>query len=124
MKNICKILCLLGALTLGTTIAWPAGIVDSLRVNVPFSFVVAGKMFPAGQYTVQETDSGVILVRGVGTAAVVLSIPHSPAKLDNFPALRFTASNGQGYLIAVDGQNSSRMIPLPATGTRTLTLSH
>jgi hypothetical protein len=124
MKKFCKLMVLLGALALGTNIASASGITESIHVDVPFSFVVAGKVFPAGQYLVQESDGGIILIRGEGAAAIVLSIPSGFAKADKLPALHFTTNNGQEYLVAIDGQNSSRAIPVHASETRTLTLSH
>ena len=124
MKNICKFVGLVSALALGTAIASAANAADAMRVNVPFTFVVSGKVFPAGQYTVQETDTGVILVQGQGTAAVALSIPGVQAKADSLPGLHFRASNGQEYLVAVDSDAGSRAVPMHALETRTLTLSH
>ena len=124
MKKICKFVGLLGVLALGTTIASaePAG--QSLRVNVPFSFVLAGKVFPAGFYTVQQTNSGVILVSGQGTAAIALTIPGEPVKQGSLPALRFASNSGREYLVSVDGDNNSRTVPLHVLDTRALTLSH
>jgi hypothetical protein len=123
MKNFCKFVGLMGALALGTTIASAASAADSIHVNIPFSFVVAGKVFPAGQYTVQQTDSGVILVQGNKTSAIALSYPAAPAKGESVPALHFTASNGQEYLAAVDGYSMTRAVPVHAVETRTLSLS-
>lgn len=122
MKNFCKFVGLMGAMALGTTIASAASSADSIHVNVPFSFVVSGKVFPAGQYSVQQTDSGVIFVQGNKTSAIAISYPTSPAKYDSVPALRFTASNGREYLAAVDGYSSSRAVHVPAAETRTLSL--
>jgi hypothetical protein len=43
-----------------------AALVNVLEVKVPFSFVVNGRSFPAGRYTVQRDDltSSVLLIRG------------------------------------------------------------
>jgi len=122
MKSFCKFIGLMGALALATTIASAASTADSIHVNIPFSFVVAGKVFPAGQYIVQQSDSGIILVQGQKASAMALSIPGSPGKYDSVPSLHFTSSNGQEYLAAVDGYSSTRAVPVP-TETRTLTLS-
>lgn len=123
MKKLCKLVVLLGALALGTTIMFAEPASDSLVVNVPFSFVVSGRLFPAGQYTVHESDTGIILVQGEGKSAVALTVPANPVKA-GLPALHFTASNGREYLAAVDSESSSRAIPMHAYETRTLTLSH
>jgi hypothetical protein len=124
MKNLLKFAGLLGALALGTTIASASSSSDYIRVNVPFPFVVAGKAFPAGQYTVQQTDRGLLLVRGEGSAAMTLSIPGGSVKAGTLPALHFTANNGREYLVEVNDDTSSHSLPLPATETRTLTISH
>ena len=124
MKNLLKFTGLLGALALGTTFASAAPGGDPMHVDIPFSFVVAGKVFPAGQYTVQETDSGIILVRGQGAAAMALSLPGNALKSGSLPAVQFTSNNGREYLAAVQDQISARTVPLHPIETRTLTLSH
>jgi hypothetical protein len=124
MKKLCKFVGLLGALALAATIVSAESATDSLRVNVPFSFVIAGKLFPAGQYTVQETDAGLILVQGEGKSAAALTIPGNPMKAGAVPALHFTASNGHEHLVSVDNESSSRALPMRAYETRVLTLSH
>jgi len=124
MKNLLKITSLLGALALGTTIASASSSGDPIRVNVPFAFVVAGKVLPAGQYTVQETDSGLILVRGEGTAAMTISLPGNLVKAGTMPALHFTANSGHEYLVEVNDETSSRSVPVRALESRSLTMSH
>ena len=124
MKKVCKFVGLLGAMALGTTIMSAAPAADSIHVNIPFAFVVAGKLFPAGQYTVQESDSGIILVQGEGKSAIALTLPGNPVKAGSLPALRFTGSNGREYLASVDSISNSRTVPMHAYETRTLTLSH
>jgi hypothetical protein len=124
VKKLSKFVGLVGAFALGTAIvsAAPAG--DSMRVNVPFSFVLAGKVFPAGYYTVQQSDSGMLLVSGQGTAAIALTIPGDAVKTGSLPALRFAPSNGHEYLVAVDNDTMSRTVPTGVAETRTLALSH
>lgn len=121
--KISKNLMLLSALALGTTLASAATAVDTLRVNVPFSFVLAGKVFPAGQYTVQESSSGVMTIMGEGKSAVALTVPASPAKAGSAPALHFTSTNSREYLVAIDSESVTRSVPQHAYETRTLTLS-
>jgi hypothetical protein len=123
MKTICKFVGL-GVFALATTMVSAETAGQSLRVNIPFSFVLAGKVFPAGFYTVQQTDSGVILVSGQGTAALALTIPGEQVKRGSLPALRFASNSGREYLVAVDGDSNSRTVPLHVIDTRTLTLSH
>ena len=124
MKKVCKVIGLLGALALGTTIASASEIADRIQVTIPFSFIVGSKVYPAGEYTVAETVNGVILVQGQGTSGMALSIASQPLKSGNAPALRFTAANGREYLVSVDGLYVSRELPLHTTETRTLTTAH
>ena len=76
--------------------ALPASASEVLRVKVPFPFVLAGQEFSAGQYRVDQSDSGLIIVQGEGHAVAVLSIP---ADLPNGPthprstSRRVTAAN-------------------------------
>ena len=122
MKKTCKVVSLLGAFALGTTIASAAEFAETIHGTIPFSFVVGSKVFPAGDYTVKETESGVIVVQGEGTAAMALSIPAS-MKAGDAPLLRFTPSNGRQYLVSVEGANTSRELPVHLE-TRTLTTAH
>jgi hypothetical protein len=119
MKKVCKVVSLVGALALGTTIVSASEIAETIQGTVPFSFVVGSKVFPAGEYTFKETNSGVIVVQGAGTAALALTIPAN-MKPGSLPALRFTPSNGRTYLVGVEGANMSRELPLHVTETRTL----
>jgi hypothetical protein len=121
MKNFCKFVGLVSALALGTTIASAAN-ADSIHVNIPFSFVVSGKVFPAGHYTVQQTDSGVVLVHGNNTSAIALSIPVAPSKSGTVPALRFIASNGQEHLVSIEGDTMTRALSSVPVETRSLTV--
>ena len=121
MKKICKFVGVLGALALGTTIASAAPPTDSMHANVPFSFVLAGKVFPPGKYTVTQTDTGIIVVQGEGTAAIALSVPADVMNA-RVPGLRFANNNGREYLVSVESYSSARTLPVPET--RTLALSH
>lgn len=124
MKKIYKFVTLLGALALGAIVASAAPAADAMHVNVPFSFVLEGKVFPAGHYTIKQTDTGVILVQGQGTSAIALTIPGEPVKSGNLPSLGFTLNNGHEYLVTVDNYMATRTVPLPVNETRTLALSH
>jgi len=122
--KICKLFALLGALALGTTIGSAATNGESIHVNVPFEFVLAGKVFPAGEYLVQQTQNGVLLVQGRDAAAVALTIPVKPLSAGAPPALHFTSNNGREYLVSVDGESLNREIPAQrAYETRTLAQS-
>ena len=82
----------LGALMcLGLT-AGTARAQDTLEVKVPFSFLVNGRMMPAGNYTISRDNmaSSVWLIRGDKEGAFVATVPtrgHDPS--GNQPALTF-----------------------------------
>ncbi len=84
--------------------AAPSNIVE---VKVPFSFVVNGRSFPAGQYMVERDDiaSSVLLIRGEHgnhTAAVVLTmVAGGQDPLGTVPAVVFTHDENQYRLSSV-----------------------
>jgi hypothetical protein len=119
-----RILGLLGAVVLGTTITVAAPANDSLHVNVPFSFVLAGQLFPAGVYSIQESNAGVLMVQGEGKAALALTIPANTMKAGAIPAIHFAPANGREYLVSVDDNNINHAVSSRSLETRTLTLAH
>jgi hypothetical protein len=100
----------------------PAAIADSMRVHVPFAFVVAGQQFAPGDYTVTQSDTGIVSVQGAGHGAMALSFPAEPVP-GNAPGLRFTASSETRYLVGVQGEALARFIPVPTSPQRKLTLT-
>lgn len=125
--KIFKTISLSSALALGFVIgSGIASAADSeyMKVNVPFSFVVSGKVLPAGTYFVQENSSGVVMFQGSGNAAVAMTVPVSPVKVGSIPSLRFTAANGREYLVSLDDNTVTRAVSSRSLETRTLTLSH
>jgi hypothetical protein len=118
-----KLFLKLGAIGLSAfaTVA-SAAIADSMRVHVPFAFVVAGQEFAAGDYTVEQSDTGIVLVQGAGNAAMAMGIPADPV-LTKSPGLQFTGSQQKRYLVGVQGLTLARSIPLPASAQRKLTFS-
>ena len=69
---------LLGASLLVAGVATSAE-ASSLEVKVPFSFVVHGKTFPAGQYMIERNDSSVVLIRGEKGTHGFTFVPVIPA---------------------------------------------
>jgi hypothetical protein len=113
-------MCVVSALAF-STLASAAMSGESLRVHVPFSFVVGGQEFTAGEYQVVQSDSGIILVQGEGKAAMAMSIPAGLPKPGSSPNLRFTSSDQKEYLVGVEGETASRAIPLHVYEQRKLT---
>src|SRR5271154_3204063 len=63
--NSVKSMIAAGLLTMTVAVVAPAQSANSLIVNVPFAFIVAGTKLAAGAYSIQEeSDNGLILIRG------------------------------------------------------------
>jgi hypothetical protein len=95
--------------------ALPASASQNLRVNVPFSFMLAGQEFSAGQYRVEQSDNGLIIVQGEGHAAAVLSIPSNLAKRRDTSSLHFATSDSREYLVGVQIEGEG-IRAIPRTG--------
>lgn len=118
-----KLMSVAGALAL-SSLAQAGSTAQSLHVNVPFRFVVAGQEFAAGEYDVQQSDSGIILVRGTGKSALTISYPGAAAKPGTPSSLRFQGNQAREYLVGVhvDGE-TDRSIPMHRSQERKVTLS-
>jgi hypothetical protein len=104
--------------------AFASATTHSLRVNVPFSFVVAGQNFSAGNYNVNETENGVVTVQGQGKAAAVITIPSGAATSKDGTCLRFTSDGHEEHLSAVEVQGyEKRAVPVNISSERKLTLA-
>lgn len=119
LKNIS----VFGALALGA-FSSAASAADYMRVNVPFSFVVAGQQFSPGQYVISQSESGVIRVQGAGKGALVISTPSAAAPLHHGSTLSFTNAQAQLNLTTVSQEGEvARAIPVRAVEQRTVTMS-
>ncbi|MGA3186596.1 MAG: hypothetical protein ABSF22_05735 [Bryobacteraceae bacterium] len=90
-----------GLLALATTLSAESILVN---VNVPFSFVAAGKVLPAGSYTIEEpTNGGVLLIRGgePNSSAMVLAVNAGPSTA-NKAAVTFSRSGATILLSAIN----------------------
>ena len=76
-----------------------------MEVKVPFSFVVKGQSFPAGQYRVEEASGSALLLRGEKgnhSAAFVMTMRASGSDpAGTKPALTFTRHENQYRLSSV-----------------------
>ena len=104
-------------LLLGSLLAFTlAGNAESLlaNVHVPFAFFAGGKLLPAGDYTIQDTEmSGVLLIRGAaGTSVVVMSIPGAQGRDAATATVTFERHGAQLYLAGVEAPvESVRLYP-------------
>ena len=97
---------------------------QTLRVQIPFAFMAAGQAFSPGDYSITESDNGVVVVRnGDGKTAAVISRPAS-SKPSSTTGLQFTKGEMHTYLsgVHVEGE-PSRSIPVMMQGQRSLTIS-
>ena len=98
---------LIGALAGLVLTASSAAAADVLEAKIPFPFVVNGKSFPAGQYTIERAGMGesVLLIRGDhgnNEAAFIATRPAGKhATPSEMPALQFTRHENQYKLSAV-----------------------
>jgi hypothetical protein len=111
-RNFFKVVAVSGVLLGGSLTAFAS---DRLRVNVPFSFVLAGLEFQPGQYTVDSSNNGVLTVQGGGRGAAVLTIPAESAKTGASTGLRFSTDGHEYRLVGlqVEGEGS-RAVPTTA----------
>lgn len=81
------------------------------RVNVPFSFSVAGQTLPAGAYNlVHEPTSAFVTLRGVDSnSSYTWLLNPGPAETDQKVALKFDDQNGRKILQSV--QYGSKITP-------------
>jgi hypothetical protein len=90
-----------------------AGETDSLHISVPFAFKAGKTSLPAGDYVVLEQSSGVIMIKGNGGSAMLLSLSGSEASSDK-AGVSFARSE-QGYVLKSVhswGKISSSILPV------------
>ena len=85
---------------------------SALSVHVPFAFVMSGQQFEPGDYRVEQSDSGVICVRGSGKAVMAISVPSSMTKPGAPSALQFESMEAHEHLVGVQVEGAElRLIP-------------
>lgn len=120
MKKMFQTLSAFAVLAL-TGVAYAAETGSSFRIHVPFAFAVGTQQLAAGDYLVQESDSGLVLITGGGTGAAAISLPADTVKLGVPTGLVF--SNNRLIAVKVNGEGT-RAIPMPPVQEHTIALSH
>jgi hypothetical protein len=95
-----------------TICAW-AQPASTVRIHVPFSYAVAGKILPPGDYVIQETGGmGLLLIqgRGRGDVAAVLTTSGAPSSSDREAGARFEDDGGEKRLTEVQLNGSPTRI--------------
>lgn len=107
--NVVVTLCVISALS----IAGFAGLDRSLKANIPFDFMVAGKKLAAGEYTVErEAVRGALVIRNWETKKAVAAIAHDSEKGVNGKArLVFHRYGNQYFLARVIGETMGTELP-------------
>ena len=86
---------------------------DPLHVSVPFAFKAGTTTLPAGDYTIAEENSGVIMIKGTHGNAIVLSWAGAENNSDK-AGVSF-ARNERGYVLKsvhAWGRMSSSILPV------------
>lgn len=104
MTNWYRSTCVLTAVSLVLMLAAPAAAASSAlaRADIPFDFLAAGKLLPAGRYTIEPAGApSTALIRGDGGHAALASIQPSLGSKDGTPQLVFDKSSGTPKLAGV-----------------------
>ena len=104
MTNWFRSTCVLTAVALVLALAAPAAAAPAVlaRADIPFDFLAAGKLMPAGHYTIEQaTSPATVLIRGDSGHAALASIQPSLASKDGTPHLVFEKSSGTPRLAGV-----------------------
>jgi hypothetical protein len=82
-----------------------------LRLNIPFDFMVKGKILPAGHYIVRRgnIDEGVWTIQSGHGSAIFLTNPVDSRKVAHSPSLVFLKAGDQYALLQIwDGGQDGR----------------
>ena len=87
----------------------------SLRVKVPFDFVVEGHKLPAGDYSIEpDSQNGLLIIQGSGSGHVasVFTTPSGSWTGSSSPSLIFNESGGERVLSRVQfAGGPARLVP-------------
>jgi hypothetical protein len=108
--NMIKTMVLGTVMVLGGAVL-PASAAEGLRVSVPFSFIVGGAKMPAGDYSVTQSENGMVTLSGAKASAMVLTVPADYSK-SNTTGLNFTSTTDSPVLTSIQVSGAvSREIP-------------
>ena len=89
-----------------------------MRVEIPTSFVIMDKTFPAGEYTLERTPSiidspSLMILRGEGKAIVFDSIAARSSRAPHNSQLIFDIVGGTNYLSKIEVKGTNIAIAIP-----------
>jgi hypothetical protein len=94
-----------------------ASAADRLHVSVPFSFMVGNTKMAAGDYSITQSENGMVTIEGAKTSAMVLTVPgEMTGKATS--ALSFTGDSNPTLKAIVVSGSVSREIPLHSATDR------
>ncbi len=104
MSTLFRSTCALVALALVLILAWAAGASTRILVkaDIPFEFLAAGKLMPAGRYIIEPTSiPTTIQMRGDNGSAALVPIRIPCQSADGAPELVFDKSAGTPKLAGI-----------------------
>jgi len=94
---------------------------ESLRFHVPFEFKAAGRILPAGDYTL-ETTGRLLLIRGAapGTSAMIMTLVEDSRTEIGNPSASFEMGEGMPILClaTLSGGDVLRISPVERSAPR------
>jgi hypothetical protein len=99
----------------GAAVSAFAADTDPMHITVPFAFKAGKTTLPAGDYVVVEENSGIVMIKGTGGNAILLSSAGSDNTSDK-AGVSF-ARGEQGYVLTSVhswGRITSSILPIVA----------
>ena len=117
-KSFLRILLVLAGLA-GLTVSAKAQQPDQLLVKVPFSFVTAGRTFPAGEYKItrlRDEEPRILLLVNVENRADLATLrPESQEAAHGKAQLDFSSVGDQHFLSRVETADNTYNLSVPKT---------
>jgi hypothetical protein len=110
LKTVNRIICMFGMLAALATGVYAQG---TLTANVPFSFLVNGRVMPPGSYTFKQAlsdDPRVLAIHGDSESAVVVS--NIASYSGDVPRLVFRRVDDQFVLVRIDDESQQYALSL------------
>ena len=113
------------ALTAGSGFAQSSG---HVTVKVPFEFAAGTATLPAGLYSFQEEQSGIVTISSLDTLKSVMVLTNADTNVSNAvePRVKFDKVNG-GYVltgIQIAGEPGRRLVKLETASNRPASLGN
>jgi hypothetical protein len=101
----------------------PACAAETLHVSVPFSFTAGNAKMAAGDYSISQSENGMVTLSGTKTSAMVLTVPADYSSA-NLTGLSFTSIDANPVLTSIQVSGAvSREIPLHGGAERKAALA-